>query len=94
MDAALQGRIAGVDRKVIFQGLHQLMSSEFGDAWNQAEERVSRIVFIGVGLPMRMFVASLEQCVIEPDVTPRRQIMAVGPARPDGINTSNRPSLS
>jgi G3E family GTPase len=56
--------LAGNDNKVIFQGVHQLMSSALGHAWADDEERMSRIVFIGVQLPVDLFLSSLEQCVL------------------------------
>jgi G3E family GTPase len=56
--------MAGHDRKVIFQGVHQLISHEAGARWAAGEERTSRIVFIGIELPRAMIMASLERCVV------------------------------
>jgi G3E family GTPase len=54
----------GTERKVIFQGVHQLMSSDLGMSWGDGEKRSSKIVFIGIELPQDMFLRCLEQCLI------------------------------
>jgi hypothetical protein len=41
----------GTDRKVIFQGVHQLMGSDLGPKWAPGEPRLSKMVFIGIDLP-------------------------------------------
>jgi G3E family GTPase len=54
----------GTDRKVIFQGVHQLMGSDLGPAWGADEARMSKMVFIGIDLPQDIFLQGLEQCLI------------------------------
>jgi G3E family GTPase len=54
----------GTDRKVIFQGVHQLMGSDLGPAWAEGEARVSKMVFIGIDLPKDIFLQGLEQCLV------------------------------
>ena len=54
----------GAERKVIFQGVHQLMSSDLGPPWAEGEKRNSKLVFIGIELPEALFLRSLEQCLI------------------------------
>ena len=54
----------GTDRKVIFQGVHQLMGSDLGPAWAEGEEKNSKMVFIGIDLPKDIFVQGLEQCLV------------------------------
>ncbi|MDB5892297.1 MAG: GTP-binding protein [Polaromonas sp.] len=54
----------GTDRKVIFQGVHQLMGSDLGPAWASGEQKVSKMVFIGIDLPKDIFVQGLEQCLV------------------------------
>ena len=54
----------GTDRKVIFQGVHQLMGSDLGPAWAEAEERSSKMVFIGIDLPQDIFLQGMEQCLV------------------------------
>src|SRR5574343_593358 len=51
----------GTDRKVIFQGVHQLMGSDLGPQWAEGEARVSKMVFIGIDLPRDIFLQGLEQ---------------------------------
>ena len=54
----------GTDRKVIFQGVHQLMGSDLGPAWGAEEARMSKMVFIGIDLPQDIFLQGLEQCLV------------------------------
>ena len=56
--------MAGTDRKVIFQGVHQLMGSDLGPQWAEGEARTSKMVFIGIDLPKDIFLQGLEQCLI------------------------------
>jgi G3E family GTPase len=51
----------GTDRKVIFQGVHQLMGSDLGAPWGPTEERISKMVFIGIDLPRDILEQGLEQ---------------------------------
>ncbi|MFM2054767.1 MAG: hypothetical protein RL456_2804, partial [Pseudomonadota bacterium] len=53
----------GTDRKVIFQGVHQLMGSDLGPKWAPGEKRESRMVFIGLDLPRDVFDQGLRQCL-------------------------------
>ena len=53
----------GTERKVIFQGVHQLMGSDLGPAWQTDEVRLSKMVFIGIELPKDIFLQGLEQCL-------------------------------
>jgi G3E family GTPase len=55
--------VAGSDRKVIFQGVHQLMGSDLGPVWPQGQARVSKMVFIGVDLPRDILEQGLTQCL-------------------------------
>ena len=52
----------GTDRKVIFQGVHQLMGSDLGPAWAAGEVRNSKMVFIGIDLPKDILLQGLENC--------------------------------
>ncbi len=54
----------GTERKVIFQGVHQLMGSDLGPAWASGEEKTSKMVFIGIDLPKDIFLQGLEQCLV------------------------------
>ena len=53
----------GTDRKVIFQGVHQLMGSDVGPKWAAGEPKISKMVFIGIELPQDLFKAGLDQCL-------------------------------
>jgi G3E family GTPase len=53
----------GVDKKVIFQGVHQLMGSDLGPKWAPAEKKGSKMVFIGIDLPREILEQGLEQCL-------------------------------
>ncbi len=54
----------GSDRKVIFQGVHQLMGSDLGPKWAPGEKKTSKMVFIGLDLPKEVFLQGLEQCLV------------------------------
>jgi len=54
----------GTERKVIFQGVHQLMGSDLGPAWAEGETRNSKMVFIGIDLPRDIFLQGLQQCLV------------------------------
>ena len=54
----------GTERKVIFQGVHQLMGSDLGPAWGEDEARQSRMVFIGIELPREILEQGLDQCLV------------------------------
>ena len=54
----------GTERKVIFQGVHQLMGSDLGPAWAEGENKISKMVFIGIDLPKDIFLQGLEQCLV------------------------------
>jgi G3E family GTPase len=53
----------GTERKVIFQGVHQLMGSDLGPQWAEGEARQSKMVFIGIELPQDIFRQGLDQCL-------------------------------
>ena len=53
----------GTPRKVIFQGVHQLMGSDLGPPWAAGEKKSSKMVFIGIDLPKDIFLQGLEQCL-------------------------------
>ncbi|MFJ4292791.1 CobW family GTP-binding protein [Cupriavidus sp. NPDC089707] len=52
----------GVDRKVVFQGVHQLMGSDIGAKWED-ETPGTKMVFIGVDLPRDAILKGLENCL-------------------------------
>ena len=54
----------GTEKKVIFQGVHQLMGSDLGPDWGEGEERISKMVFIGIDLPKDILIQGLEQSLV------------------------------
>jgi G3E family GTPase len=54
----------GAERKVVFQGVHQLMGSDLGAKWGENDVRGSKMVFIGKNLPKDIFIRGLEQCLV------------------------------
>jgi G3E family GTPase len=54
----------GSDRKVVFQGVHQLMGSDLGPKWAPGEAKGSKLVFIGIDLPREVLEQGLEQCLV------------------------------
>ncbi|CAG9175843.1 GTP-binding protein [Cupriavidus respiraculi] len=52
----------GVDRKVVFQGVHQLMGSDIAGKWED-ETPGTRMVFIGVDLPRDAILKGLANCL-------------------------------
>ena len=53
----------GSERKVVFQGVHQLMGSDLGPKWAPGEKKTNKIVFIGIDLPRDVLMQGLEQCL-------------------------------
>ncbi|MFC5513100.1 CobW family GTP-binding protein [Massilia jejuensis] len=56
--------MAGAERKVVFQGVHQIMGSDLGAKWGPDEARGSKMVFIGKNLPKDVFIRGLKQCLV------------------------------
>lgn len=54
----------GADRKVIFQGVHQIMGTDVGAKWDENEVRESKMVFIGKNLPKDVFIQGLQLCLV------------------------------
>lgn len=54
----------GADRKVIFQGVHQIMGTDIGPKWEEGVPRSNKMVFIGQNLPQDTFIRGLEQCLV------------------------------
>lgn len=56
--------VKGIDHKLVFQGVHQMMGSDVGAKWQKGEIRSSKMVFIGQNLPKDIFIQGLEQCLV------------------------------
>jgi G3E family GTPase len=55
--------IAGVDKRIVFQGVHMLMGSDLGSPWAKGELRESKMVFIGKDLPRDVLEKGLRRSV-------------------------------
>jgi G3E family GTPase len=55
----------GVDRKVVFQGVHQMMGSDLASKWLPIEKKNSKMVFIGIELPKDLITDGLEACLVK-----------------------------
>ena len=55
--------IQGEPRRMIFQGVHMLMGGTPGKPWQPGEARESVMVFIGRGIPRRLFEEGLAYCI-------------------------------
>jgi len=53
----------GTEKKVIFQGVHQMMGSDLGPKWMPGEKKQSKMVFIGIDLPKDVLMQGLEGCL-------------------------------
>jgi G3E family GTPase len=56
--------IAGCDKKVIYQGVHMLMTETFGSPWQTGEAKGSSLVFIGRNLPKEDMLEALKSCQV------------------------------
>ena len=54
--------IAGCEQKLIYQGVHMLLTEDLGAAWPKNEVRESVLVFIGRNLPKLEIHESLDAC--------------------------------
>ncbi|NIE66654.1 GTP-binding protein [Burkholderia sp. Ax-1719] len=54
----------GVDRKVVFQGVHQMMGSDLAAKWLPIEKKNSKMVFIGIDLPKDLITDGLDACLV------------------------------
>lgn len=54
--------IEGEDKRLVFQAVHMLLEADFTGQWGPAEERVSRMVFIGRKLDRAALAAGFEAC--------------------------------
>lgn len=55
--------IHGVDKRVVFQGVHMLMGSDLGAPWAPGEVRESKMVFIGKNMPRDVLEQGFAQSV-------------------------------
>ena len=55
----------GMDRRVVFQGVHTLFAASYDRPWKQGEERKSEVVFIGKELNKVWFEEHFHNCVAD-----------------------------
>ena len=55
--------IDGVDKRIVFQGVHTLFVASYDREWQEGEERVSEVVFIGRDINKEWFQEHFEECV-------------------------------
>ena len=53
----------GVDRKVVFQGVHQMRGSDLAAKWLPVEKKTNKMVFIGIDLPQDLITDGLDACL-------------------------------
>lgn len=53
----------GINKRMLFQGVHMLMGAEPGKPWLANEKKTTKMVFIGRKLPQEIFTKGLEQCL-------------------------------
>lgn len=56
--------IKGINRRLLFQGVHMMMGAEPGKPWLSGEKPNTKMVFIGRKLPRETFTRGLEQCLV------------------------------
>jgi G3E family GTPase len=56
--------IAGLEQRVVFQGVHMLMGSDLGAPWKGDEVRESKMVFIGKDMPRDELEKGFSQSVV------------------------------
>ncbi|NGM85937.1 GTP-binding protein [Parapusillimonas sp. SGNA-6] len=56
--------LKGINRRMLFQGVHMMMGAEPGKAWLSSEKPNTKMVFIGRKLPQEIFTRGLEQCLV------------------------------
>jgi G3E family GTPase len=56
--------VKGSVRKVVFQGVHQLMGSDMAGPWQPGEKKHSKMVFIGLDLPQDILTQGLQNCLV------------------------------
>jgi G3E family GTPase len=54
--------ISGCEQRVIYQGVHMLLTEDFGKPWKTGEIKESAMVFIGRNLPKEEMLEALDSC--------------------------------
>jgi len=56
--------VKGSERRLVFQGVHQMMGADYAKRWQTGEKPASKLVFIGRNLPRETFLQGLEHCLV------------------------------
>jgi len=56
--------VQGAPRRYVFQGVHMLMDSDWGNPWKDSDKRASKLVFIGRDLDREALKQGFESCQI------------------------------
>jgi G3E family GTPase len=56
--------VQGAPRRYVFQGVHMLMDTDWGNPWQAGETRSSKLVFIGRDLDREALRAGFESCLV------------------------------
>ena len=57
--------VAGLDSRIVLQGVHMMMATDLGKPWTAGEPRQTTLVFIGRDLPEAEFLAALDRCLTD-----------------------------
>jgi G3E family GTPase len=60
--------VAGVEERVVLQGVHLRMDTDLGALWRKGAVRESCLVFIGKSLPKDLILDGLHQCLVSADM--------------------------
>ncbi len=60
--------VAGVDRRVVFQGVHMMLGINTDRSWYPGEVRMTRIVIIGKNLNQDWFERRFSDCIVKPEI--------------------------
>ncbi|MGR5985713.1 CobW family GTP-binding protein [Bacillus cytotoxicus] len=55
--------IDGVDRRIVFQGVHTLFVASYDREWQEGEKRISEVVFIGKDINKEWFQEHFKECI-------------------------------
>jgi G3E family GTPase len=56
--------LKGMERRMVFQGVHMMMGADAGKPWAKGEKRSNKMVFIGRKMPEKTIVEGLKQCLV------------------------------